>query len=231
VRPPVNQEDFMPAVKTDEYALLIPRQEITFGQWLLLISKRLAMIKPHLDQFTLEKLGDFQFEYFGTSKYRLNRLKELSVTIKGSDNLLDKQGLFFQVPQNFSQQWNLDKMIATHSVWGFMRDEKLILITITFEITHYEKTEGKAYGALGHVIDITIEESTLQKILDHYPMTIDDNQNTGLHFLWWNLSDKVNEYVQKRKLLYNRALELFEQFDRQDFVMQHAQILVDSNDN
>jgi hypothetical protein len=196
--------------------LLVPPRRFTREEWCTLIEHRLNCLKPHLDSFTLETMGQTHFIPMA-HWVTLEELRQKNVPFDGyTDDLLSSQGIFFTGTRCDWEQWDHQAGVITYPLWGILRNGSLVMITIHFNIiTHEYLNNHKGYSA-GEIIRVVIEKTDVATIVSKYPDSHMNSETVGPYYLWWQIGRNVKEYAEKRYWLYQKASGLQEQFEIED---------------
>ncbi len=212
-----NEEEQNPALD-----LLLPQRRFSREEWLTLIEHRLNSIKPYLDNFTLETMGEKHFLPYG-SGFNLTELRENKITFDGwTEGVLDSQGLFFASPRCDWEQWDYEKERIEMPLWGMLRNGSLVSMTLYLDIKNHRVDGDKHSGSVGDVVRVVIKETDVATILSFYPDAHLEGENNGPSHLWWQLGKQIEEFVSRRGHLYRDAQKLQKQFELEDMLLKRT---------
>ena len=178
----------MPSPKGLE--MLIRKDQPTNEEWFGLLEARRALIKPHLDSFTLDELGTLHV--LSKNRYEWHNLYLDSPVVHGDQRFsLKTQGIFLN-EANYGNGWNgCGKGPQTKLNWCLTRSGEWVLITINFTgwSPNYERAES-----------IEIKEMDIA--------TIVTNVGNDPRRIWESLGGWIRYWMRTRRELYNRALTL-----------------------
>jgi len=184
--------------------VLVRKDKIRKEEWLELIEARRALIKKHLDNFTLRELGEtkcLRKNYGGFDRELCAKLNFDNPEIISDDKKLSlkTQGIFH------CQSWDSIKYDyppnrgfpgGTIQIWGLARSGDWTIAEVVF-------TGGAGYKhrVLETAKSVKIEKTDLRTVLaitGEKPIEI-----------WKKLGEAVKEWMKKRKELYDQAFEIY----------------------
>ncbi|MBU1177190.1 hypothetical protein KKH96_01955 [Patescibacteria group bacterium] len=193
----------MPTDKDTALRILLRKNKIRKEEWLKLIEARRLLIKQHLNSFTLTELGKTKCLKKNSDRYDYELCAELDFDdpkiISDDDRLsLDMQGIFYP------QSWNKIKYDFPPSqgfpggkiqIWGLSRFGQWIIAEVIFL-----GSAGYKHRKYETAETVKIEKTNLTIII----------ARTGEEpiKIWGKLGEAVKEWTERRKKLYNQALEI-----------------------
>lgn len=183
--------------------LLVSKETIDEVMWYRLIQARRALIKPHLDKFTLPELGSL--ECLRSEVGFTHHLAMDTPTVAGDKRFsLKTQGIFDRaihadqrIPNSGYQAESgyVSCPDGIMYVWGLTRSSDWLLIKVEFKGEPGYKNRGYERAQT-----VTIYEETLEAI-----MAVIKVEPISM---WRMLGNKIKEWTEFRERLYHQALDI-----------------------
>jgi len=195
----------MPTDKNTALRILVRKRKIGEADWLKLIEARRALIKRHLDKFTLSELGASEcLNDTGRRTYRLDNKplvdnrEHPKVISKDKELSLKTQGIFCiqpwdKIKYDYPQIHGFPGGIML--IWGLIRSGHWIIVEVRFKGTAGYKHRGRELSET-----VKIEKTDLATIIartEEKPIEI-----------WKMLGEAVKKWTEKRKKLYEDTLKI-----------------------
>lgn len=199
---------------TDTLELLVRNTPLKEPDWLMLVEARRALIKPHLDSFTLPELGALECLEIGSHRHEI-RLGGPEVT-GNPDFSLKTQGIFdapysgrVSIPGSGYQNPGGSCPDGSLQIWGLTRKGLWILAEVFFHGEAGYKDRGYERA---HTVNI--KEADLPTILAK-------TKQQPRH-LWNRLADAVHGWVRAREGLYRQAQHIQRTIQLEQFVLEQV---------
>ncbi|MBZ9578220.1 hypothetical protein KJA13_04325 [Patescibacteria group bacterium] len=187
--------------------MLVRKHPPSDEEWLDLIEARRSLIKPHLDSFTLPKLGELKClrtESWteGHDLYDALTIRD-TLTVTGDTRFsLKTQGIFRRpwsgiqrIPNSGYRAPGGGCPDGTMYIWGLTRAGQWILAKVEFKGEPGYKKRGYERATRVH-----IEESDLATIIAKTKSTSEE--------IWRELGKAIKDWTKARHQLYRRAREI-----------------------
>lgn len=210
--------------KTENPALdlLVGKRRFSREEWCTLITHRLDCLRPYLDNFSLETMGENLFVPYAIS-VKLGELRKKEIPFDGWTNgILKNQGLFFASPRCDWEQWNYEKERIEMPLWGLLRNGLLVSMILYLNIKDHRVDGDRHSGSVGDVIRVVIEEIDVATILSYYPDSHCNSERIGPWYLWWQLGKQVEEFASRRYYIYQDAQKLKKQFELETMLLERT---------
>jgi hypothetical protein len=197
---------------TRTWEKLFREKPVSHEEWVSLVRERAQRLKPHLDRFTLNELGNV---------YCINgeRLQEDTLTrdnptvMSKEGHTLKTRGIFGIQPhdsiQTFPgtgfQPWPGGRRVpdGQKKLWGLIRTGSWVVVTITFIGVPGYKDRGREQA-----MQVTIEETALESLIE--------KTSVPPREIWDGLGEAVQNWKAHREQLAHVAAHLAEQINIED---------------